>query len=66
MSEKCEKLDQCGFFREFHGNTEVAQRGWVRMFCDSKEQSEICKRKIFSKKNGHPPADNLSPTGFML
>ena len=66
MDEKCELLDKCGFFKNYKGNTEVTKHGWIRLFCESKEKSEQCKRKQYRKENGLPPADNMAPTGKTL
>jgi hypothetical protein len=66
MSEKCELLNTCGFFINFRGNTEVVKQGWIKMFCESKEKSEKCKRKEIRKQTGKPPVDNMAPTGKML
>ena len=62
----CELLDTCGFFLNFKGNSEVVKKGWIKNFCESQEKSESCERKIFRKKNGHPPLDNMAPTGKMV
>ena len=66
MSEKCELLNTCGFFINFRGNTEVVKQGWIKMFCESKDKSERCKRKEIRKQTGKPPVDNMTPTGKML
>lgn len=66
MQEKCELLDKCGFFINFKGNTETIKNSWIRLFCESKEKSEKCKRKEIRKQTGKPPADNMAPTGKML
>ena len=66
MDEKCELLDKCGFFKNHKGNTEVTKHGRIRLFRELKEKSEKCKRKQYRKENGHPPEDNMAPTGKML
>jgi len=66
MSEKCELLDKCGFFLNYKGNTEVVKRGWISMFCETREQSEQCARKKMRKLTGTPPVDNMTPTGKLL
>lgn len=50
MEESCELLEKCGFFNNFKGNSEVIKAGWVRMFCQSKEKSERCKRKAYARR----------------
>ena len=66
MSEKCELLDNCGFFNNYKGNSEVVKNGWIRMFCESKEKSINCARKKIRMETGRPPADNMAPTGKFL
>jgi hypothetical protein len=66
MSTKCENLEKCGFFLNFKGNAEVIKQGWIRMYCESLEKSENCKRKQIKKETGNSPVDNLSPTGKLL
>lgn len=66
VSEKCEFLDRCGFFLNYAANTEVVKQGWIRLFCDDREKSELCERKKHRQRTGEPPADNMSPTGDML
>ena len=54
MSEKCELLNTCGFFINFRGNTEVVKQGWIKMFCESKEnQRSVKERKLGSKQVNH-------------
>jgi len=65
MTEKCERLVKCGFFNNFNGNTEVIKQGWVRMYCENKDKSEKCNRKMMSK-TGKTVPDNMTPTGKML
>ncbi|MCX7018561.1 MAG: hypothetical protein WCK47_04770 [bacterium] len=66
MQKKCEYLDMCGFFQNYSGNTEVIQKGWIRLYCESQEKSEKCDRKKIRKATGKPPADNMTPTGEIL
>ncbi len=66
MPEKCEFLDTCGFFLNFRGNSEIVERGWIRLFCTSQERSENCERKKIRKQTGEPPPDNMTPTGIIL
>jgi hypothetical protein len=66
MCEKCEFIDKCGFFMNYKGNSEVMKNGWVRLFCEKKEWSEKCERKIYRTEHGKHPADNMSPTGQLL
>ena len=66
MTQNCEMLKNCRFFKNYHGNSEVIREGWVSLFCESQEKSEKCKRKLIRKETGKPPPDNLSPTGKLL
>jgi hypothetical protein len=66
VSQPCEFLDRCGFFLNYKANTEVVKQGWVALFCEDREKSERCERKIARQMTGQPPADNMSPTGDML
>ncbi len=64
--ENCENLAKCAFFIEFKGNPEVIKKGWIRMFCEDQNKSELCLRKQYKKQHGIPPATNMSPTGNFL
>jgi hypothetical protein len=66
MNHQCENLEECGFFINFKGNSEVAKNGWIRIFCENLERSELCERKIFKMKNRQIPPDNMAPTGTLL
>jgi hypothetical protein len=66
MPEKCELLEKCGFFKNYNEHAGVLERAWIRMYCESLETSESCERKMFRKQTGHPPVDNMAPTGKML
>lgn len=63
MEESCDLLEKCGFFNSFKGNSEVVKAGWIRMFCQSRDKSEKCRRKALRRETGQPPADNMAPTG---
>ncbi len=66
MSEYCEMLETCGFFRNFKGNTETVAEGWIKNFCENQEKSEKCERKKYRRLHGKPPADNMTPTGKII
>lgn len=63
--DKCELLEHCGFFKNYCKDMMV-KAGFVAMFCNDKMKSEECARKQSLRKHGHPPADNMSPTGELL
>lgn len=62
----CELLDKCGFFKKFQGNDEVIKNGWIKMYCQSGEKSELCARKKIRKETGNPPPDNMAPNGYII
>lgn len=66
MSTKCERIEKCGFFLTYEGNSEVTRQGWINMFCADAERSAECRRKAVFLQTGHPPPDNLAPTGKLL
>jgi hypothetical protein len=66
MEEKCEHLENCGFFLNFQHNTEVVREGWIKLFCNNKKSAEKCQRRRIRNQTGKPPADNMAPTGRIL
>ena len=72
MTEKCELLEKCGFFKRYReqgGNKEVVEEdieAWINKYCNDIENSNNCKRKQVRNKTGKPPADNVSPEGDIL
>ena len=66
MPDKCEHLEQCGFFRCFTNNLEVIKQGWIKLYCEDKETSELCERKKVTMQTGKSPADNMAPTGTFM
>ena len=64
--EKCEKLDECGFFQEYQGHTEVVKEAWIISYCNNFENSNLCKRKQYFITHGVAPVANMSPTGRLL
>jgi len=56
MSEKCELLDNCGFFNNYKGNSEVVKNGWIRMFCKSRKINKLRQKK---NQDGNRPASGL-------
>lgn len=66
MKQPCELLEKCGFFLNFTSNLEVIRQGWVRLYCEDREKSELCERKKIRNRTGVPPADNMAPTGTSM
>jgi len=66
MTQKCEYLDQCGFFLNFANNMEVIKESWIKLYCHDSEISELCERKIIRHKTGNSPVSNMAPTGKLM
>jgi hypothetical protein len=66
MESNCELLEKCGFFNKYKANSGVIRQGWIRMYCQSHEKSDKCKRKQIRRETGTPPPDNMAPTGDMM
>ncbi len=64
MSEKCEMLEKCPYFK-IYSNQSTTKPVWIRLYCMDLEKSEKCERKKI-KKTGRKPPDNLSPMGELL
>ena len=63
---KCDRLEICGFFQEFQGNSEVIKEAWLISYCNDLDSSNTCMRKKYFNEHGVAPAINMSPTGRML
>ena len=61
----CELLSKCGFFNNYCKSESVSQ-GFIKIYCQDQKKSDSCQRKLYRKKNGTPPPDNMAPTGKML
>lgn len=66
MENDCGRLDKCGFFNAYKGNSEVTRAGWITMYCRNARKCEECARKLYFKERGTPPPDNMTPTGRLL
>jgi hypothetical protein len=66
MVQKCEYLDQCGFFLNFANNMEVIKESWIKLYCLDREISGLCERKKIRLKTGNPPVNNMAPTGKLM
>ena len=62
MSQECEKLTMCGFFKKYGEVKDLACRGFINQYCKGDKMNE-CKRKEYSKKHGQAPSDEMMPTG---
>ena len=63
MSQECEKLTMCGFFKKYGEVKDLACRGFINQYCKGDKMNE-CKRKEYSKKHGHAPSDDMMPPGI--
>lgn len=63
---KCEFLDTCGFFLHFTSNLEVIKKGWIRLYCENRDNAALCERRKFRLQTGKPPRDNMSPIGTLM
>ena len=64
MSEDCELLANCGYFRKYQNTKEVLCQGFIRQYCKGPMQVE-CKRMEYRKQHGAPPPDEMMPSGHM-
>lgn len=65
MMKECEMLNNCGFFKKYRQTKDLACKGFMRMYCRGDKQEE-CKRKQYKKQHGHPPSDDMLPSGHMI
>jgi len=65
VTETCELLAACGFFKKYQATKDLACRGFIRMYCTGPKQNE-CKRKQHRLKYGAPPSDDMMPSGHMV
>jgi hypothetical protein len=62
---ECELLETCGFFKKHQKSLEMECRGFLKTYCHGPGMNE-CKRKVFRRENGHPPHDDMLPSGQMM
>lgn len=65
MTQECELLSTCGFFKKYQETKNLACRGFIRQYCKGPD-IEKCKRKEYRKKHGVPPSDDMMPSGQMI
>ncbi len=61
----CDLLDRCGFFKKYQHSLDLACQGFMNNYCTGAKMEE-CVRKQFRKEHGHPPDDDMLPTGQMM
>ncbi len=64
--QPCELRDRCSFFKNVSSSTNDIMSTWAKMFCNSKEKSERCKRKKYFLETGTQPVPEMTPTGKMI
>ena len=65
MSERCELLETCGFFKKYQESWSVACKNMINKYCMGDKMAE-CKRKEYRAKNGQAPDADMMPTGDRL
>ncbi|HPR32323.1 MAG TPA: hypothetical protein PLK12_09515 [Prolixibacteraceae bacterium] len=65
MIQECIHLPNCGFFKKYQSEKDLACKGFINQYCRGPKQNE-CKRLQFKKINGYPPSDDMMPTGQMM
>ena len=65
MSENCESLAKCGFFKKYNESKQLACKGFIASYCKGAKQQE-CKRMQFRKQHGQAPSDDMMPNGMMI
>ncbi|MFZ2491419.1 MAG: hypothetical protein WA208_08030 [Thermoanaerobaculia bacterium] len=61
----CENLLRCGFFIKYQETLDLACRGFINQYCSGPKQLE-CARRTFKVQHGHPPDDDMLPSGQMM
>jgi hypothetical protein len=65
MTEKCELLETCGFFKKYQESWSVACKNLISKYCMGPNMAE-CRRKEYRSKHGVSPDPDMMPTGDML
>lgn len=65
MSDDCENLPTCGFFKKYFNVNKSACRGFIKTHCRG-EMRNACERKAYRERHGTPPSDDMLPNGVML
>ena len=64
--QPCELRERCSFFKTVNSSTNDIMSAWAKMFCNSIEKSERCKRKKFFLETGKQPIPEMTPTGKII
>ena len=65
MSQECDLLATCGFFKKYQKTKDLACQGFISKFCKGPKMDQ-CKRREYRDKHGKPPSDEMMPTGQMI
>lgn len=65
MSQNCEHLERCGFFKKWSAAKNLACQGFINTFCKGEKKIE-CKRLEHRMKTGAPPTDDMMPNGLFI
>lgn len=65
MSDSCEHLKTCGFFKKYEDSKKGACRGFIDLYCCG-EKRDACERKQYRKAHGTPPPDDMLPNGSIV
>ena len=65
MTNECELIGKCGFFKKYQETKDLACKGFLRMYCRGEKMSQ-CKRREYRDKNGTPPPDEMMPNGQII
>ncbi len=65
MTEECELLETCGFFKKYQAMKDLACKGFIKLYCRGPKK-EICKRKQYRAEHRELPSDDMLPSGDMI
>ena len=68
MSEKCEKLEACMFFKTYQNEPQRAavRKGFVSIYCTGAKKSECTRKKVAKALGGDKVPVNMIPNGMPL
>jgi hypothetical protein len=65
MSDDCENLPTCGFFKKYFQVNRNACKDFIKTYCRG-EKRDACERKAYRKLNASVPPDDMMPNGVMV
>ena len=64
---RCERYDECPFFKLFDGKRPEVQEKWRKKYCNNEENSKkFCRRLKYLERENTEPADNYTPSGAYM